>query len=408
MCLIIETRKNILIPKRVMEDMFKKNDDGYGLMYLKDGVVVGEKYQGKTVDELYERYIATRNYEPYIHLRMKTHGDINEGQSHPFDCGHGVWLMHNGVMDTQGDDKTKSDTWYFANEYLRPIFDQAKNPVELLKTQAFQAFIHRYIGSGNRIVFVAPGLPGLRFNNSAWHKITNEDTECVGMMVSNTYAWSMHSKPAPSYQPQGKVHYMGESGWSNGPNVTGAGGKVIVPPGMTKRASHAGDPPGSFRDSNDKLWIFTGRGWMLYERFRELYPETVTPFTTIVTGAKEVPQSHPILLTGPNSQRTNESVWQKRGPEQGTSNSSTPTSGVVEYPAPSAASSSASSTDEDEAEEDELELLMLDSYQDWLYENWKVLTYDEIHKMVKKEPEEAADLIASLLGIKIQYKEFNK
>lgn len=405
MCLIIETRNNILIPKEVMGDMYRRNDDGYGLMYLKDGVVVGEKYQGKSLDQLYARYLETREYEPYIHLRMKTHGDINEGQSHPFDCGHGIWLMHNGVMDTQGEDKSKSDTWYFANEYLRPIFDQAKDPIELLKERPFQAFITRFIGSGNRIVMMAPGVPGLRFNNNSWHKITNEETGCVGMMVSNTYAWNMHTKIP---QPQGKVHYMGESGWSGGPKQTGSGQKVIVPPGMTKRESHAGDPPGSFRDSNDKLWIYTGRGWMMYERYVELYPDSNTPFTTIVNGAKEVPQSHPTLLIGPHSAKTSASVWQRNGQGQGANKSNDSTTGIVESPPLSMNTQTDSSSTEDEQEEDMAELLQLDAYQDWLYENWKGLSYEEVHKMVRKEPEEAGDLIASLLGMKIKYPEGNK
>ncbi len=398
MCLIIETRKEILIPDRVMADMYARNSDGYGLMYIKDGAVVGEKYQGKTVTELYDRYLELREFEPYIHLRMKTHGDINEGQSHPFDCGHGIWMMHNGVMDTQGEDKSKSDTWYFANEYLKPIFDNAKNPEELLNNSAFQAFITRFIGGNNRVVLMGPNTPGLRFNNSAWHRITNEETECVGMVVSNTYAWSMHSKPQPAYHaPTGRVHYMGESGWSGGPKQTGSGSRLIVPPGMEKHPSLATDPPGSFRDTNNKLWIYTGRGWMMYDRYIELYPEVQTPFTTIVTGAKEVPLSHPTLLNDQPLARINVNGSQNSGPERGIVNSKDkPNSGVVEYPFRPLLST-------DEEEEDMAELLQLDAYQDWLYENWKCLTYDEVHQMVRKEPEEAADLIASLMGMKIVY-----
>jgi hypothetical protein len=201
---------------------------------------------------------------------------------------------------------------------------------------------------------------------------------------------------------------MGETGWSGGPATTGAGQKVIVPPGMPKSPSHASDPPGSFRDEKDKLWIYTGRGWMMYERYIELYPNTQSPFTTIVTGPKEVPQSHPTLLSGPQSAKTSGSEWSRNGAERGNVNSSDSPKSDDVTTKPCNSTEQLATIEGDEEEEDLLALLQLDAYQDWLVENWKALTYDEVHAMVVKEPEEAGDLIASLLGMKIKYREFNK
>lgn len=398
MCLIVETQKEIVIPRKVMDDMYERNDDGYGFMYIRNGHTIGEKFQGKSNEELYEKYLELKEFSPYIHLRMKTHGDINTEQSHPFYCGHGIWMMHNGVLnDTQGEDKTKSDTWYFANEYLKPVFDHSKNATELLMDKAFQGFINKFIGHGNRVVFIAPGMSGLRFNSSSWHTITNDETKCVGMIVSNTYAWSMHTKSKPPSHSVSRVHYSNGNYYGSyldkdfDDHWTKNRSKIIVPPGMSKSESKPNDPPGSFRDSNGILWVYTGRGWMVADKFYELYPEKKG--TAKIYEGQEATLSHPTLLIGQSdSVKTNEKGFKKSGIERAKEKLNVYLTSEQEPQVLKQPSSI------DDSEED---AYAMDAYVDWLYGQWKMKSYEDIIESVLDEPEEAADLIASLLGTKI-------
>jgi hypothetical protein len=64
---------------------------------------------------------------------MRTHGDIDLLNCHPYEilnrAEHGLdlWLMHNGVLATGNRaDITKSDTWHYIQDYLKPML--ASNP----------------------------------------------------------------------------------------------------------------------------------------------------------------------------------------------------------------------------------------------------------------------------------------
>lgn len=189
MCLIVETKKDIPLSEKFIKNVFKRNDDGFGLMYIKDNHLETEKYVDKSVDLLVERYNATKEYEPIIHFRMRTHGLIDHSNTHPYYANFGIWLMHNGVLqiDTSSN-KDKSDTWHFIHTYLNPMLSWSKNPHALIRTEQFKTIINRMIGPNNKIVMGDRG-GYVFFQEKQWHTITKESTEMVGMRVSNTYAW---------------------------------------------------------------------------------------------------------------------------------------------------------------------------------------------------------------------------
>lgn len=364
MCLIIETQKEIHIPKFVMEDMFKRNDDGFGFMYIRNGHAVGEKFHSNKLEELYDRYLELREFSPFIHLRMKTHGEINEEMSHPYYCGKGVWLMHNGVLgECQGDDKTKSDTWYFANDYLRPMFENSKDASELIRSRGFKELVTRFIGGNNRIV-LADRLGTLRFNPTSWHTISNEETQCVGMRVSNTYAWELH-------RPKAKVtHHYGGDGTRTRTTVPTTTSPCRLP-------SHAGDPAGSFRDLNDRLWILNGQAgvWILAS-------------SLIGTGSEGVPQSHPTFPSNNASGSSGNIIVRENGKSnESASNDCFPHTQTLE-------AEFTEEADDGVPKAAEMDEAWRECYWEWLSEQWQELDYAEIYKRVKEMPDEAADFIA--------------
>lgn len=190
MCLIVETKKDITLSEKFIKDVFKRNDDGFGLMYIKDNHLETEKYVDKPVELLIERYNATKDYEPVIHFRMRTHGLIDHSNTHPYYANFGIWLMHNGVLsiDTRSN-PDKSDTWHFIHTYLNPMLSWSKNPHALIRSEQFKTIINRMIGPSNKIVMGDRG-GFVFFQEKEWHTIDKESTGLKGMRVSNTYAWN--------------------------------------------------------------------------------------------------------------------------------------------------------------------------------------------------------------------------
>lgn len=189
MCLIINFQPKYNISKALMDNFAKRNNDGFGMMWIQDNRLCHMKFGPDKMQDLYAMYESVKAYEGFIHLRMRTHGATNQDMAHPFNCGFGIYMMHNGVIsDSTGEDKSKSDTWYFVNNILTPLFKMSKNPHKLIRSLAFSDLIHKYLGYSNRVVIGDRGGWQI-FNSNSWHVIDNVATEVKGMLVSNTYAW---------------------------------------------------------------------------------------------------------------------------------------------------------------------------------------------------------------------------
>jgi hypothetical protein len=193
MCLIVNFEPKYNISKELMDNFAKRNNDGFGLMWIQDNRLCHMKFGPDKMDQLYAMYESVKAYSGFLHLRMRTHGDTNQDMAHPFNCGFGIYMMHNGVLDAKGEDKSKSDTWYFVNQVLNPLFKNSKNPHKLFRSSAFSDLIHKYLGYNNRVVIGDRGGWQI-FNSNSWYEIKEEVTGCKGMLVSNTYAWS---EPTP-------------------------------------------------------------------------------------------------------------------------------------------------------------------------------------------------------------------
>lgn len=205
MCLIIHAEPKYRISAELMANFATRNDDGFGVMWIENNKIRGAKFGPNDMDELYPTYELLQDREHFIHLRMRTHGDTSKNMAHPYYCGYGIWLMHNGILSSaQGEDKSKSDTWYFINDVLNPLFKACSNPHELMRSQVFARIMEEYLGTGNRIVMGDRG-GYVMFNTSTWHTITNEATGVQGMLVSNTYAWDAYGFGKPKVYTHNNV-----------------------------------------------------------------------------------------------------------------------------------------------------------------------------------------------------------
>ncbi|ETD68110.1 hypothetical protein V757_10565 [Pelistega indica] len=188
MCLLITQLATApSIPDHWLEDFYSYNPDGAGVMYVEDGRLQVHKVVPTCAEDfikLFRDHADGR--ECAIHLRWRTHGDINNENTHPYEVfgedhkDGALWMMHNGVLATgNAMDTTKSDTWHFIRDYLRPMLEHDRR---ILFTYQFQEMLGKFIGN-NRFTFL----------DASGQMVTINEEQGVrwgGRWMSNTYAWS--------------------------------------------------------------------------------------------------------------------------------------------------------------------------------------------------------------------------
>lgn len=181
MCLIIHKTPDVLhIDRLVLDSGFKRNNDGWGLMYAEENKIITKKGFDKATLMQHVEELEFQPIELFIHLRMATHGVVAEKNTHPFQIGNtGLYMMHNGVissMETSYKDK-KSDTSKFVSLIKKPL---EANP-ELIFTEEFQEIINIVVAN-DRLVFLSDDGRFVKLGTGMW-------TDYQELHLSNTYAW---------------------------------------------------------------------------------------------------------------------------------------------------------------------------------------------------------------------------
>jgi predicted glutamine amidotransferase len=192
MCLLItQDEKSPAISDEWLDDFFSYNSDGIGVMYSENNTLIIEKALPKSKDEFrhfYHSHIKGKTCA--FHLRMRTHGEIDMENCHPYevlnrkDHGFNLWLMHNGVLSTGNDkDKTKSDTWHYIRDFIRPMLES--NP-DFVFHPSFKEIVEKHIGESNKFVLMSDNGKTVIINEKS-------GVYWAGLWLSNTYAWSAPS-----------------------------------------------------------------------------------------------------------------------------------------------------------------------------------------------------------------------
>ena len=190
MCLLVKQTAGVRFDYTLLEDIYDRNPDGIGVVYVENGVVEAHKLVPRDLAEFIEFYrlhIAGRDCA--WHARMRTHGDTNLTNCHPYpvelDNGECGWLMHNGILSAGNmADRSKSDTWHYIENKIKPIMNAA--PI-LFHSSALVDLIEDDIGTSNKFVIVTPDGQMTTYNADSG--VTWKRSDGVAWM-SNTYAWS--------------------------------------------------------------------------------------------------------------------------------------------------------------------------------------------------------------------------
>lgn len=187
MCLLIKNPADTVFDFDDIADFYDKNPDGIGVSWAENNTLCVRKALPKSAEDAWAFYNNhVKGKDCVWHWRMRTHGDVDLTQCHPYevfgdDHPRPLTMFHNGILATGNDkDRTKSDTWWFIEDYIRPIL-QAQP--ELVHNPAFVALLEEAIGSGNKFIFM---------DNLGRTSIVNERAFVTykGALLSNTYAWT--------------------------------------------------------------------------------------------------------------------------------------------------------------------------------------------------------------------------
>lgn len=211
----------VQIPESLLKDAFHRNGDGWGIMFSKDNELVIEK--GMDLPNLLKFCEEYKDVpELFVHLRMKTHGDISFANTHPFVLGDsGVALMHNGMINTISTRSTsgKSDTAIFVDT-ITPLVEE--NP-DVIFTAGFKAIVDSMV-EGDRLLFLHKDGRNIKLGTGSWTEYDKEGIEGGKIFVSNTYAWSAwkhnNSYNYDSYDGYDYSNYKPATSYSPAPSTT--------------------------------------------------------------------------------------------------------------------------------------------------------------------------------------------
>lgn len=159
MCIIIYRPAVHKLDPQTLVNCWNNNSDGWGIMHHDPALgVVTER--GMDYPSFIAAYDKLDGKEIGIHMRIKTHGKIDLANTHPFQVlnrethGREFWIMHNGIIRIEETDKTKSDTWHYVENELRPML--AAGP-GLMEVPAFWRHVDERIGTSKFLMLDGNG-----------------------------------------------------------------------------------------------------------------------------------------------------------------------------------------------------------------------------------------------------------
>jgi predicted glutamine amidotransferase len=121
MCIAIYKKEGTRLTDDTLHNCWYANSDGAGFMYAEHNKLHVHKGYF-TLDEFKEAYEPHKDKQAVVHFRIRTHGDINYENCHPYSVDRNLAFIHNGTISKASSRyKDKSDTWHFNEDVLKPL-----------------------------------------------------------------------------------------------------------------------------------------------------------------------------------------------------------------------------------------------------------------------------------------------
>lgn len=185
MCIAILNKSNIL-PDSCIENSFDNNNQGAGLLYVKNGKLTTFKtYEKKQILKEYKKVRKLINTPIVLHFRIATSGFSKENL-HPFLVNKDLGFVHNGVIYGLGNEDF-SDTYQF-NEILKTM------PKDFLDNNGIKTLISKFIES-DKIIFLDSqnNFTIINEQNGHYDKMGNWYSNS-SYQQKNNYVWAGNKK----------------------------------------------------------------------------------------------------------------------------------------------------------------------------------------------------------------------
>ena len=160
MCIAIYKNQGVELYEDTLKNCWESNSDGAGFMYADKGKLHIEK-GFFTFQDFMEAYDEHKYKQAVLHFRIRTHGNIDYDNCHPYSVDDNLAFVHNGTISIDETDKSKSDTWHFNEEILKPIRKRYK---AFFKDGVYDQLLDKFIG-WSKLIFL---------NSKGEFKIINE------------------------------------------------------------------------------------------------------------------------------------------------------------------------------------------------------------------------------------------
>ena len=202
MCIAIYKPEVLLISRETLERCYNSNPDGAGYMFHKNNKLYIRK-GFFDFNSFWNSYKRDQKKECVIHFRIKTHGQINKDNCHPYMVNDKFAFVHNGIISGYND-PSKSDTWLFNEDVIQPFVNKWGNLG--LFEDPVKKLIESRIGY-SKLIFM---------DNEGNTKIFNEDKGNWdnGIWYSNgSYRKPTPLPPTPTVVPTYNKYYDYSQSW---------------------------------------------------------------------------------------------------------------------------------------------------------------------------------------------------
>jgi predicted glutamine amidotransferase len=204
MCIAIYKPSGFLLTDETIAESWRCNADGAGFMYNENNklhIVKGLM----TLEAFKEAYKPHEEKNCVLHFRIKTHGNKDQENTHPFAIDDRLGMVHNGILtsvDTK-EDQTKSDTWHFTKKHL---FTFRKNNHNFYTNPIYKEMIESFIGFSKLIFMDNKGKVSI-FNESKgdWDS---------GCWFSNK-SYQPYQQQTPNYSKKQKNNWKNQNPQQN-------------------------------------------------------------------------------------------------------------------------------------------------------------------------------------------------
>ena len=153
MCIAILQKENATLDRRMIENCWKNNPHGAGLLWTENGSLKCFKSLDN-LPQFIERYEKVtkesgRFSKIVLHFRIATHGEKDFANCHPHFVSDRIAFVHNGIIHVPRTQKeSKSDTAIFNETILQKL------PENFIENVAVQELLMRYT-AGSKLVFLS-------------------------------------------------------------------------------------------------------------------------------------------------------------------------------------------------------------------------------------------------------------